>query len=141
MKKNTIIRQIITKIGRNLLWLKSRNSIDRAKSGLSEKDFDRIEEWIAQKRWAEDCSMDQVAEALDICHEQLSAYFILRFGQHFLRWRKEVRIEEAAKLLLSDRDIPTAIIGEAVGISDKSNFRKQFKQVKGCTPSEWRLKH
>ncbi len=85
--------------------------------------------------------MDQVAEALDICHEQLSAYFILRFGQHFLRWRKEVRIEEAAKLLLSDRDIPTAIIGEAVGISDKSNFRKQFKQVKGCTPSEWRLKH
>lgn len=80
--------------------------------------------------------------ATEVCKcPELSLFFRIQTGKNFLKWRKERRIEEAKKLLLEDRDIPTLIIGEAVGICDKSNFRRQFKEITGFTPAEWRLKH
>ena len=50
-------------------------------------------------------------------------------------------MDEAMRLLLENRETPANLIGEQVGISDKSNFRKQFKEITGCTPVQWRLKH
>ena len=63
------------------------------------------------------------------------------YGKNFLQWRKEIRIDEAKRLLVKDKTIPTAIIGEEVGISDKSNFKRQFREITGCTPAQWRSKH
>ena len=52
--------------------------------------------------------------------------------------RKVLRIEDAKKLL-SETDIPISNISKMVGFNDKSDFRKQFREMLGYTPSEWRV--
>lgn len=99
-----------------------------------------IGRWIKDRRWTEDATLDEVAESLGIDKEYLSRIFRARFGKSFLQWRKHMRIDEAKRLLIKDSKIPTALVGEAVGINDKSNFKRQFRDLTGCTPAQWRLK-
>ena len=96
--------------------------------------------WINGRRWAEDATFSEVAASLGVDKQHLSKIFRRRFGKSFLQWRKETRIKEAKRLLAKDKDMPAALIGEAVGINDKSNFKRQFRDVTGCTPAQWRLK-
>lgn len=117
------------------MWAFSRFKMQKASREVG------IRGWIEEKRWLEDASMQEVADRIGISRNSLSNYFILNTGKPFLRWRKEMRIEEAKKLLLKEKDLPTGIIGEAVGINDKSNFKRQFREVTGYTPAQWRLKH
>ena len=54
---------------------------------------------------------------------------------------KELRIEDAKRMLISSPETPASKIGESLGISDKADFRHQFKSVTGLAPSEWREKN
>lgn len=98
----------------------------------------RIDRWTKEKGWTEDLCQEDVARKLNVRSEQLGLYFRTRTGKSFLRWRRELRVEEAKRLLMENRDMPTALVGEAVGIPDKSNFRRQFKEITGYTPAQWR---
>ena len=102
------------------------------------QDSLRIEQWIDRKRWLADASLQQAADDAGVSKESISRYFRREFGKSFLQWRKEARINEAKTLLLKEKETPTAIIGEAVGINDKSNFRRQFRELVGMTPAQWR---
>ncbi|MBO7603385.1 MAG: helix-turn-helix transcriptional regulator [Bacteroidales bacterium] len=133
--------KLITKIGQLVARHAIPSILSNKKSVLKADTILKLDKWIREKRWAEDLTMQEIADDLQISREDLSLFFRIQTGKNFLKWRKERRIEEAKKLLLEDRDIPTLIIGEAVGICDKSNFRRQFKEITGCTPAEWRLKH
>ena len=97
-----------------------------------------MDQWVEDKGWTENLNFDQVAARLGVRKMQISLYTHSVYGLSFPGWRKELRIKEAMRLLLEDKSIPTTLIGEAVGISDKSNFRRQFKEIAGCTPLEWR---
>lgn len=108
---------------------------------LSKREALKIERWIEDKRWLQDSSLQQAADDAGVSKKQMSSYFRIVFGKSFPQWRTEARIGEAKYLLLKDKDTPAAIIGEAVGISDKSNFRCLFRKVTGMTPLQWRLKH
>ena len=101
----------------------------------------KIQRWIEEKRWMEDASLQDVARELGISRDRLSNYFRVNTGKTFLQWRKEKRINEAKVLLIRNKDLPTGIIGEAVGICDKSNFKREFRELTGCTPAQWRLEH
>ena len=113
-------------------WKTLQNKIDsRIRRALAD--------WIAAGKHHEEYpSMDAVAEDLGVSKEQLSYFFTNRLRQRFRSWRKELRIEEAKSLLLSFPHLSASAIGAMVGIPDKSNFRKQFYELTGCTPSEWR---
>lgn len=100
-----------------------------------------IERWIEEKRWTEDASLAEVALSLGIDKEDFSLFFRRKYRKGFLLWRKETRIQEAKHLLLKNKTVPTALIGEEVGIYDKSNFKRQFREITGVTPAQWRLKH
>ena len=82
--------------------------------------------------------MDAVADELGVSKEQLSFYFSNRIHRRFDTWRMELRIEEAKILLVDFPDVPASAVGAMVGIPDKSNFRRQFYEQTGFTPSEWR---
>jgi len=51
-----------------------------------------------------------------------------------------LRIEKFAQQLL-ESDIPIIEIAMDMGFFDYKNISRQFKRVKGCTPSDYRLKH
>ena len=98
----------------------------------------KIEQWIERKCWLKDASLQQAADEAGVPKESMSRYFRRVYGKGFLQWRKEARIGEAKVLLIKEKEIPTAIIGEAVGINDKSDFRRQFRDLVGMTPAQWR---
>ncbi|MBO4670291.1 MAG: AraC family transcriptional regulator [Bacteroidales bacterium] len=141
MKKNTIYWQLMGKISAFFLRKIACAPNTKTISPVSDQISARISQWVIDKKWAENLTMKEVADSLGISREELGVYSWALWGMNFLQWRKKTRIEEAKRLLLEHRDTPTSLIGEQVGISDKSNFRKQFKETAGCTPAEWRLKN
>ena len=44
-------------------------------------------------------------------------------------------------LLLAYPGLPVSLVGEMVGIADKSNFKRQFADLAGMSPREWRERH
>ena len=98
-----------------------------------------LEQWVHQKHYREyDKSREEIARELNTTKEILHHYFISRKGVDFKTWRTELRIEEAKRLLLQDRNASTNIIAEASGFSDRSNFHRQFVKIVGCSPKCWR---
>ena len=108
-----------------------------------EKEFAKldkaVEEWIERKLYCEyDKTRDQVAEELHTSKEILNLYFSTKIGVDFRTWRTSLRIEEAKKLLLENKEASINIVAEASGFSDKSNFHRQFVKLVGCSPKNWR---
>lgn len=132
MKKISILRQLSAIITR----AQGRKDVIGAETRRI------MDQWLADKGWTQKLNFDEVSAKLGIRKDEISLYVHHYYRQNFLSWRRNLRIEEAKRLLLDDMTIPAALIGEAVGITDKSNFRRQFKELTGYTPVEWRkLKH
>ena len=117
---------------------------EEEKSEVSnEADFKKLErnldKWVKQKKFSEyDKSREEVAQELNTSKEILHMYFTTRKGMDFKTWRTELRVEEAKRLLLENKELSINVIGEISGFSDRSNFHRQFVRLVGCTPREWR---
>ena len=85
-----------------------------------------------------DSSPDKVAKELGITKNRLNIYFYKCGGVSFREWRTRLRIEEAERILREEDDVAVSSLHELVGVSDKSNFRRSFKQFTGMTPHEYR---
>ncbi|MBQ2112379.1 MAG: helix-turn-helix domain-containing protein [Bacteroidales bacterium] len=114
-----------------------------ASSSINEAEFRKLEtaleDWVEQKRFREyDKSREDIARELNTTKEILHHYFITKKGVDFKTWRTELRINEAKRLLLEDKNASTNIIAEASGFSDRSNFHRQFVKIVGCSPKQWR---
>ena len=95
--------------------------------------------WIEHKRHRE-CSLsrEDVASELNTSTAFLNAYFNDVLKSDFYTWRTSLRIEDAKKILLEETGLPVSLVGEMVGINDRSNFHRQFKKVTGLSPRQWR---
>ena len=118
-----------------------RNQPDEATR--KETEFRKIEKaietWVEQKRFCEyDRSRDEIARELGTTTEMLHVYFNTKVGVDFKTWRTELRIAEAKRILLENREISTSVVGEISGFSDRSNFHRQFVKFVGCSPKQWR---
>jgi len=96
-----------------------------------------LEKFIEDKGYRDELEVSEVAAGLGVSTQQLGYYFKHVLGKSFTQWRKEMRVEDA-KALLRDTEMSISEIAGLVGIPDKSNFRKRFTDVAGCTPKEWR---
>lgn len=108
-----------------------------------EASFNRLERsldrWVKEKRFREyDKTRDDIARELHTTKDILHLYFATRIGVDFRTWRTGLRIEEAKRLLLENKEASINIIAEASGFSDKSNFHRQFVKIVGCSPKDWR---
>ena len=102
----------------------------------------RVERWVLEKGFTKPLSsVGEVAADIGIPADQLNIFVRLQTRKTILSWRKDLRIQEARRLLLEFPDLPLATIGEMVGIDDKSNFKRQFADVVGMPPRLWREKH
>ncbi len=134
---------LIQKINENK---KKRNTDPSSISGVktvNENEYRKLERaletWVQQKRYCEyDKSRAEVARELNTTKEILHNYFIIVKGIDFKTWRVQLRIEEAKRLLLENKDASTNIIAEVSGFSDRSNFHRQFVKAVGCSPKQWR---
>ena len=109
----------------------------------SEREIvEKLERWLAGKGYCiADESMSDVCRRIGLTRFELTWVSKSVYGENFLTLRKRMRIAEAARLLLEDNEEPIAVVAVRVGIPDKSNFRRQFAEVMGLTPQEWRDIH
>ena len=115
-------------------------AIDRKQRETEFRTISRnIKQWVADKKYREyDKTREEIAEEMGTTKEMLQLFFNIKIKQDFRNWRTELRINDAKRMLLEDRQASTNLIGEMCGFSDRSNFHTQFVKLVGCSPKKWR---
>ena len=113
----------------------ARNNVEKEFANLAIE----LKKWVDNKLYCEyDKTREKVVSELHTTKEILNLYFAQKVGVDFRTWRTNLRIEEAKRLLLENKDLSVNMIAEMSGFSDKSNFHRQFTKLVGCSPRQWR---
>lgn len=97
----------------------------------------RLAAFIAKNYSQPGLSLDTVSAALNMPKRKLAAMFQSQTGHKFRTYLRDIRIEEAAKLLATSNEEIKAI-SILVGYTDQSHFARYFHQITGRTPVEYR---
>lgn len=90
-----------------------------------------------QVHYNEALSISMIAGCAMISESECLRCFRSTIGTPPIQYLKQLRVEKAAKLLvLTDKKI--VYISSECGFQDTSYFAKSFRELKGCTPSEYR---
>jgi AraC-like DNA-binding protein len=84
--------------------------------------------------------LETIAAKAAMTKNAFCKYFKKRTNKTFITFLNEIRIEEASKRLVSNKDLSIAEVAESCGFKNISNFNRKFKQIKGKTPSNFKLK-
>ena len=83
-------------------------------------------------------TLDTIAEVANMTNNAFCKYFKKRTNKTFFRFLNELRIENACKLLISNKDYNIAEIAELSGYNNLSNFNRQFQILKQQSPSGYK---
>lgn len=92
-----------------------------------------------EKHYAEDITLDKVAEAVYVSSPYLSKLFREKTDATLTEHINKVRIEKAKELLLNPYK-SISDIAEESGYKSESHFFQKFKQLTGMTPSQFRFR-
>lgn len=98
--------------------------------------IDEIKKMV-ETHYAEDLSLDSVAQRVHIHPIYLSRVFKRETGKNFIDYVTELRIKQA-KRLFKNVSLKTYEISEMVGYKNARHFSKVFKNLNGITPKEYR---
>jgi LacI family transcriptional regulator len=84
--------------------------------------------------------VDQVLKEVPLSRRSLEKRFMMTTGYPVYEYIYNQRIERFTQLLL-ETDMTIFEIALDLGLSDSKNIARQFKQIKGLTPMEYRKKH
>lgn len=90
-----------------------------------------------ERHFAEELSMQEVADQFHISYYYLSHRFKKHVGVSPSKYISALRINEACRLLSTSK-LPIYRVAEMVGYANQSNFQAQFKQYKGMSPLHYR---
>lgn len=93
-----------------------------------------------EAHYAEKFSLETMSGALFVSGGHLMRTFRKYAGTTPLEYHHRIRCQKARELLM-DTDQSISEIGEAVGFESSSHFAYIFKQVEGCTATEYRKNH
>lgn len=91
-----------------------------------------------QQHFGEEIGVSAIAESASISESECLRCFRATIGTPPIQYLKQFRVQKAAELL-SSTAWSAAEIGAQCGFQDASYF-KTFRQLRGCTPSEYRGK-
>lgn len=95
-----------------------------------------VKNYIAQN-YMYDLKLEDVASVANMSKSAFSRFFKLHSGRCLSDYVIDVRMGNAARLLL-DTDDTISNISFKVGFNNLSNFNRTFRRLKGCTPTEFR---
>jgi len=88
-------------------------------------------------RYVSDITVEETASKLGISAGYLSRIFKKKTGRTFYDYLAFIRMRQAMELLL-DPTIRIQEVADRVGYLDQRYFSQRFRQIVGCTPSEYR---
>lgn len=103
------------------------------------RDGQRIKAMLQyiQEHYAEELTLTKIARSAAVSENECLRCFRNMIGSTPIQYVKQVRIQRAAELLAST-DWKISDIGAACGFQEMSYFAKSFRELKGCTPGEFR---
>jgi YesN/AraC family two-component response regulator len=130
-----------------LLDIIYRLSITDDKTVLSSSDMrqyttdnsqriDTVLKYISDN-YASEINLDDVADISCMTTNSFCRFFKKMTNKSFTQFLNEVRIRNAARLLVQE-DLPISEVCDVVGYKSITNFNKQFKQITGSTPKGYR---
>ncbi|MBQ8592213.1 MAG: helix-turn-helix transcriptional regulator [Lachnospiraceae bacterium] len=105
------------------------------------RDGERMKKMIQyiEQNCGEELSTADIAGSAMISESECLRCFRKTIGKPPIQYVKQFRIHKAAGLLISTQE-KIADIGTQCGFQDMSYFTKTFREMKGCTPTEYREK-
>ena len=116
-------------------WLISL--LNRSDEQTLSKDVIREIQLFICQHYAENISLNFLAEQFYLHPNYLSRLFKEKTGHNFVEYLTEVRMEKVKELLLSS-DKKIIEICDMAGYDNPRYFSKVFKQYTGMTPREYR---
>ncbi|GAA4304639.1 AraC family transcriptional regulator [Aestuariibaculum suncheonense] len=93
----------------------------------------------AMENYMEPITLEKISEISNMSKNAFCRYFKKRTNKTFFQFLIEIRIENACKLIYNKPDLPISSISELCGFQNTANFNRKFKEIKGLTPSHYRL--
>ena len=110
------------------------NSLQRQLSG--EDAFNRALDHL-NKNYMDDVTLDSLAAYAGFSRYTLSRMFRQHTGLTFTQYLSKRRVDMAMELLSSTR-IPVTQVALQCGFNSIATFNRVFREVKGCTPTQYR---
>jgi AraC-like DNA-binding protein len=122
--------------------IKYLSSKDKMPLILNSDDKERMETIFRYviKNYQNEILLDQVASLVCLTPQSFCRYFKSRTGKVFSSFINEVRIGNACRMIIEKKESVSQVC-YASGFNYLSNFNRQFKKIKGMTPSEFQRKY
>ena len=99
----------------------------------------KVLDYIDENYYKETISLNEVADAVNMSANYLSAIFSQNMQKTFVEYITCKRVDRAKKLL-RETDKSSGEIAQEVGYKDPHYFSYVFKKKSGCSPREYRSK-
>lgn len=93
---------------------------------------------FAMDKYNEPLNLDEVSDVANMSKNAFCRYFKKRTNKTFFQFLIEIRIENACKLILNKPELAISIISEQCGFNNIANFNRKFKELKNCSPTQFR---
>ncbi|SEP98443.1 transcriptional regulator, AraC family [Hyunsoonleella jejuensis] len=93
----------------------------------------------AMENYMEPITLEEISKIANMSRNAFCRYFKKRTNKTFFQLLIEIRIENACKLIYNNPDQSISSISELCGFHNIANFNRKFKEIKGITPSHYRL--
>lgn len=139
-EKTMFLLQLLNKLSKhkNHKLLASQGYINFHQVGEN-KTIDKVQAFIF-KNFKEPILLEDVAAIANMNPSAFSRFFKRTNRKTFSRYVVEIRIGYACKLLIENKYNITSVCYES-GFQNISNFNRQFKLIKNCTPSDYLKQH
>ncbi|MNI36464.1 HTH-type transcriptional regulator YesS [compost metagenome] len=91
-----------------------------------------------ENRYAEDLSLELLADKLNLSVAYLSVYIKEKTGTNFSEHLNVIRIRKAKELLTEHHNLSVQEIGLQIGYQNVTSFIRMFKKITGIPPGEYR---
>lgn len=93
----------------------------------------------AMENYMEIITLEEISQVANMSKNAFCRYFKKRTNKTFFQFLIEIRIENACKMIYNNPDYSISSISELCGFQNTANFNRKFKEIKGLTPSHYRL--
>ena len=139
MHNYALLLEIYAILGENYLTSSASaaelNALQRQMSG--EDSFNRALDFL-NKNYMDDVSLDSLAAYAGFSRYTLSRMFRQHTGYTFTQYLSNRRVDMAMELLAGTR-MPVTQVALQCGFNSIATFNRVFREVRGCTPTQYRV--
>lgn len=108
----------------------------KSKFETSNSRVNTIHEFL-MNNYREDVNLDKIADLVHLAPASVCRFFKSATGQTIFNYLNKIKVDYACNLLMNT-DLNIVDISHDCGFNNLSHFNKQFRQITGKTPSQYR---